>query len=187
MGYDPDIHHRRSIRFKGYDYGSVGAYYVTLCTENNLHLFGEIIDGQMLCNDAGKMIHRWYVELEHKFSDLRCDAFVCMPNHVQFIVMNGEKSRTSGAGEHVSIDEIATKGEHIGSPLRIPMPRPGMLMGTPLKTVVQWFKTMTTNDYLRGVKHKNWPHFVKKCGSEIITNILCVMIMISTKFVIIFH
>lgn len=30
-GYDPDIHHRRSIRLRGYDYTQAGAYFVTIC------------------------------------------------------------------------------------------------------------------------------------------------------------
>ncbi len=41
----------------------------------------------------------------------------------------------------------ATQGEHIGSPL---------------PTVVQWFKTMTTNEYIRGVKQHNWSRFTGK-------------------------
>jgi putative transposase len=44
MKYDSQIHHRRSIRFKGYDYSRQGAYFVTICVQNQECLFGEIID-----------------------------------------------------------------------------------------------------------------------------------------------
>ena len=54
----------------------------------NLGLFGEIIDGAMHHNPAGAMVERWYRELENKFTDIVCDAFVCMPNHVHFVVVN---------------------------------------------------------------------------------------------------
>jgi len=171
MEYNPEIHHRRSIRFKGYDYSSVGAYFVTLCVQANLRLFGNIIDGQMQLNPAGQMITKWYNELEYKFSDVHCDAFVCMPNHLHFIVVNiGKPKPPSVVGADLCVcpeSQIGSstykKGEHIGSPLRtLPVPIPGEHRGSPLPKVVQWFKTMTTNDYIRGVKHKNWPSFKGK-------------------------
>ncbi len=168
MRYNPDIHHRRSIRFKGYDYASVGAYYVTLCVEANIRLFGDIIDGQIKLNPAGQMITTWYNELEYKFPGIHCDAFVCMPNHLHFIVVNiGKPKSPSTVGADLCVcpgiqTEPSThkKGEHAGSPLRaLPIPVPGENKGTHLQTVVQWFKTMTTNDYIRGVKQKTWPPF----------------------------
>ena len=56
MKYNPDIHHRRSIRLKGYDYSKEGLYFITTCTQNRLCLFGEIEKGGMILNDAGIMI-----------------------------------------------------------------------------------------------------------------------------------
>lgn len=47
--------------------------------------------------------------------------------------------------------ENSMKGEHIGSPLH----------GSSLCHVIQWFKTMTTNEYIRGGKNKNWKPFNK--------------------------
>ena len=87
MIFDPAIHHRRSIRLRGYDYSQAGAYFVTICTQDRTCLFGEPLDGEMRLNEAGKMIERWSIELENKFPDIQCDAFVCMPNHVHFIVV----------------------------------------------------------------------------------------------------
>ncbi|MCD6234217.1 MAG: hypothetical protein J7K63_04165 [Candidatus Marinimicrobia bacterium] len=43
---NPEYHHRRSIRLKGYDYSQAGAYFVTMCTQNRECLFGEIVDGK---------------------------------------------------------------------------------------------------------------------------------------------
>ena len=56
MKYNPDKHHRHSIRLKGYDYAQLGAYFITICTQNRACLFGEIVDGEMMLNDAGKMV-----------------------------------------------------------------------------------------------------------------------------------
>ncbi|WP_052812731.1 type I restriction-modification system subunit M N-terminal domain-containing protein [Desulfonatronum thioautotrophicum] len=88
MKYDPAVHRRRSIRLREYDYAQAGAYFVTICAQDRRCLFGEIVDGGMRLYDAGTMIHRWYLELETKFPDIQCDAFVCMPNHVHFIMIN---------------------------------------------------------------------------------------------------
>ena len=54
--FDPDIHHRRSIRLKDYDYSQAGAYFLTVCTQNRECLFGEITSGRMMLNEAGKTV-----------------------------------------------------------------------------------------------------------------------------------
>jgi REP element-mobilizing transposase RayT len=96
------------------------------------------------------MVMRWYLELENKFPDIQCDACICMPNHLHFIVVNvgadlcvlpvHDAHSESTKNEHI-------KGEHVGSPLH---------------RVVQWFKTMTTNEYIREVNQKQWPRFEGK-------------------------
>lgn len=143
MKNNPDNYHRRSIRLKGYDYSRAGAYFVTVCTQNLVCLLGDVVDGKMMLNDAGRMVEQWYIELENKYPDIKCDKFVCMPNHTHFIVIN------VGADLRVRPDAVEhpSKGEHKSSPLR---------------NVVQWFKTMTTNTYIRGVKQHGWPPFAGK-------------------------
>ena len=54
MQYNPDLHHRRSIRLRDDDYSQAGAYFFTVCTHNHECLFGEIADGVMMLNAAGK-------------------------------------------------------------------------------------------------------------------------------------
>lgn len=153
-------YNRKSIRLKGYDYSQAGLYFVTICCQNREHFFGKIDnDGQLFLNESGKMIEKWYLELENKFPDIECGEYVVMPNHFHCIVINtGISVGTVGTdlrvcpntnndvvdailGEHV-LDKIL--GEHIGSPLH---------------RVVQWFKTMTTNEYIRGVNILGWKRF----------------------------
>ena len=131
MQYEPAIHHRRSIRLKGYDYSQAGAYFVTICAHNRECLFGEIVAGKMQWNEAGGMTMQWFSELENKFTDLQCDKFVIMPNHTHFIVVN------AGTDMRESTENW-------------------------LAHVVQWFKTMTTNEYIRSVKQHGWPLFPGK-------------------------
>ena len=81
MGY-----HRRSIRLKHYDYSQAGCYFVTICTQGRLHLFGEIVDGKMMLNEAGEMIHSLWYEIMDDFSHVYLHEFVIMPNHIHGII-----------------------------------------------------------------------------------------------------
>lgn len=167
--YNPNIHHRRSIRLKGYDYSQAGLYFITICVQNRECLFGNIENGNLNMNDAGMMVEKWYNELENKFSDIHCHEMIVMPNHFHCIIEN--VGTTVGADLRVcpnkpepfntvsekSFNTVSEKpfntvsenivGEHVGSPLHL---------------VVQWFKTMTTNEYIRGVKTLGWQPFNRK-------------------------
>ena len=79
---------RRSIRLQGYDYCRSGAYFVSICTKDRKCLFGDIENREMAMNDAGRMVDKWYVELENKFKDIRCDEYIIMPNHLHAIIQN---------------------------------------------------------------------------------------------------
>jgi REP element-mobilizing transposase RayT len=87
MADDSKEHSRRSVRLKGYDYSQAGAYYVTICTQGHTCLFGAIIDGHMVLNNAGMMVERWYAELQMKYPDVTTDKFIVMPNHFHAIII----------------------------------------------------------------------------------------------------
>ena len=123
---------RKSIRLKHYDYYGNGAYFITICTQNREHLFGEIIDDKMVLNMAGEMIAKWIYKLGNNFENIFINGMVIMPNHVHFVV------------------SIEKKGRDMALPLH------------GLSEMVQWFKTMTTNEYIRGVKSDIYPVFYKK-------------------------
>jgi len=106
---------RRSIRFPGYDYSRTGAYFVSICTKDRKCLFGNIINQEMVLNDAGRMVEKWYVELENKFQDIRCDEYIIMPNHTHAIIINIGKDPV-GADLCVCQNDHRhgrTPGEHI--------------------------------------------------------------------------
>jgi REP element-mobilizing transposase RayT len=77
---------RRSIRLQGYDYFQVGAYYITVCTRNRECLFGNVVDGQMQLNEAGKIIQSVWDELPHSYEGVALNAFIIMPNHVHGVI-----------------------------------------------------------------------------------------------------
>lgn len=87
MKYDPDKHHRRSIRLKGYDYTAAGMYFITICTYQRECLFGEIMDGEMQLNQLGQRVYACWQRLPFHFSNLSLDASVVMPNHIHGILV----------------------------------------------------------------------------------------------------
>lgn len=89
--YNPDIHHRRSIRFKEYDYSKRGAYLVTICTHQRIARFGEIVDGILNVNERGAIVQEIWNTLPNRFPGIDIDAFIVMPNHVHGILIRSEE------------------------------------------------------------------------------------------------
>ncbi len=101
MPYDPRVHHRRSIRLRGYDYAQPGLYCVTIVVQGRRTIFGEIVEGAMRANDVGRIVEEVWGELPAHFACADTDAFVLMPNHVHAIVVicePDERSNRVGAG-----------------------------------------------------------------------------------------
>jgi len=86
MKFDPEKHHRRSIRLKGYDYSKPGAYYVTICVHDRECLFGDIMDGEMHLNAYGKIVQTEWLESSEIRNEIELDAYQIMPNHFHGIV-----------------------------------------------------------------------------------------------------
>lgn len=86
MRYDPERHHRRSIRLKGYDYSRTGTYFVTICTWQRECLLGTVHDGVVQLSEAGVVVQQCWDDLPRRFPGLTLDAFVAMPNHVHGIL-----------------------------------------------------------------------------------------------------
>jgi putative transposase len=87
MTYNPDIHHRRSIRLKDYDYSSPGMYFITVCIQNrDRYLFGKINHGKMILNHFGEIIQEQWQLIPNRFNDITIDEFVVMPNHIHGIL-----------------------------------------------------------------------------------------------------
>ena len=86
MVYNPEKHHRRSIRLQGYDYTRPRGYFITVCTCQRKNLFGEIIDGTMKLNEYGKIAEQYWLEIPQHFPKTELDEFVIMPNHIHGII-----------------------------------------------------------------------------------------------------
>jgi REP element-mobilizing transposase RayT len=77
---------RHSIRLPGYDYARPGAYFVTTCTHGGESVFGEIVEGEVLLNEAGRIVQEEWARSASIRREIALDEFVIMPNHVHGIV-----------------------------------------------------------------------------------------------------
>jgi REP element-mobilizing transposase RayT len=81
------IHHaRRSLRYPDWDYSTPAAYFVTICTHEREHTFGEIRNGAMVLNNLGRCVEYWWLSLPSKYPNIELDQSVIMPNHIHGII-----------------------------------------------------------------------------------------------------
>ncbi len=103
MHYDPDKHHRRSIRLADYDYKQSGAYFITVCAKHRQCLFGEIADGEMRLNELGRAVEECWEWLAQRYQQVSLDAWIIMPNHLHGVIVlddfNKGGSRTAPTPE----------------------------------------------------------------------------------------
>ena len=64
MGYNPNIHHRRSIRLRNYDYSQAGLYFVTICVQDHVCLFGDIVNDEMVLNTEGVIVEECWMAIQ---------------------------------------------------------------------------------------------------------------------------
>jgi REP element-mobilizing transposase RayT len=165
--YNPQIHHRRSIRLAGYDYKQAGLFFITICVQNRKCLFGDIVesffeDGSGKCddgvwgsvegaptrgartlvlNDAGIMVEREWLLLPDRFPQIKLHEYIIMPNHFHGII---EIVRVSLVGAPIYENETQIhNNKHIGE-------------------IIGAFKSCSTNAYIAGVKTQSWPPFEKR-------------------------
>ena len=202
---------RQYIRLKEYDYAQAGLYFITICTHNRKCLFGNVADGKMVLNDAGKMIETQWQELTKRFPNIVLHQYVVMPNHVHGIIQivgtapvgaalvaarNNSPENPVGAplvGAHENNDaniQAPLVGDHENTvannnvvqnnnrattrvaPTDITGDNNGAAtraapttINTINKTIgdmMDAFKSITTVEYIRGVKNSGWPPFNAK-------------------------
>jgi len=134
LKYNPDIHNRRSIRLKGFDYSSEDSYDITICTQDRENLFGNVvgadsISARMELNHAGKMIENIYNETLNLYENVKSNICVIMPNHLHCII----------SISMADMESAPTIGD-----------------------VIQSFKRNTMVKYISGVKSGIYPPFNKR-------------------------
>ena len=134
MGYL--LNPRKNLRLKRYDYSNPGYYFVTICTKNRMRLFGDVVQGQMLLNDAGTMIQTVWQTLQQLYTSIRIDEFIVMPDHIHGIIIINKPmvgGKTTAPCSSIS-----------------------------LQNIIKNFKSYTTFKYIKHVQQYAWEPFEKK-------------------------
>lgn len=117
--YNPEIHHRKSIRLKGYNYAQEGLYFITLCIQDRENIFGTITNGVLTLNAIGTIaLKEWLHTIEVR-DNIKLHEYIIMPNHIHGIIEiikdksnpgdnEGFKSPTQTIGAIVRGYKIAT-------------------------------------------------------------------------------
>ena len=130
---------RKRMRLEGYDYSQNGSYFVTLCVNGRKNLFD--VEPNCVGNDpcvvpfktpTQNRIIHKWIHKTEENFNVRFDKYVIMKNHLHFII---------------NIFDESSSERHAGRSL---------------PKIMQWFKTMTTNDYIKEVKKGTLPPFDKK-------------------------
>lgn len=161
---------RQSIRLKRYDYGQVGAYFVTIVTQNRACLFGELVSDAVRLNESGEIVRGCWNEIPPHFPNVHLDDFVVMPNHLHGIIIIADSTHLTGQTHtfpkslgdphivgvtHASpkpVDDTRIVGQIHTFPKSRPLPR-----GTGAKTlgsIIGSFKSATTRR-IREFRHTN--------------------------------
>ena len=156
MKYDPDKHHRRSIRLQGYDYTQAGAYFITICVQYRECVLGDIVNGEIHLSEWGQVVQTEWDQLPRRFPNIETDAFAIMPNHIHGIVMIPGRWGTAGRAPTHRAPTVTV--ERFGQPL------PGSI-----PTIVRSFKSAITKriNALRGTpgvpfwQRNYWEHVVR--------------------------
>lgn len=145
--YNPNIHHRRSIRLKGYDYSQKGLYFITICVKDRECLFGEIVgvenfQPEMILNDAGKIADECWLGIPGHFPNVVLHEYIIMPNHVHGII-ELKRVDTVGTRHVVSLPDnsetFAGTSHMMSQQNQFSKPVPGSL-----SVIIQQYKSSVT-------------------------------------------
>jgi len=103
-----------STRLPDYDYSKPGGYFVTICTQNKTHCFGEIDNGKMILNEYGKIVENCWKKIPEHFTHITLDYFVIMPNHTHGIIIINPVETQHAASLHKQ-NKISVETQHAAS------------------------------------------------------------------------
>uniref|UniRef100_Q3ARJ0 Transposase IS200-like domain-containing protein n=1 Tax=Chlorobium chlorochromatii (strain CaD3) TaxID=340177 RepID=Q3ARJ0_CHLCH len=158
--YNPNIHHRRSIRLKDYDYTQVGLYFITICCQDRTCRFGRIENGEMILNEHGKIAHNEWMKTREIRPNVELGEFIVMPNHIHAIIRFLRRGELHSPNNNVVFDtplpfdnggvfKTPNNTGECNSPLRSPSQTVG--------AIVRGYKSSVTKQLgLMGFTEKLW-------------------------------
>jgi putative transposase len=120
---------RKSPRASWYDYTSPGWYFITICTKDRTHYFGEIQDGQMILNELWNICAQAIDQISTRKS-VDIHEWIVMPNHVHIVLVMSWYPTNVGADHQSALHNTNYKGDLLNRPYN----------GPSLSSIVKLFK-----------------------------------------------
>jgi len=149
MKYNPQIHKRRSIRLKGYDYSQAGLYFITICCEDRICRFGKIENGKMILNDYGTIACNEWEKLPDRFVNFKLDVFQIMPNHMHGIIALKPEGATLAVAKNDDNNQYDGNVQHGNTNIAGASPVPAV------PDIVGAYKSLVANRCLKIYKSHN--------------------------------
>ena len=159
MNFNPNKHHRRSIRLKGYDYSQAGLYFVTICCQDRICRFGKIENNEMILNEYGQIAFDEWMKLAERFSNFELDVFQIMPNHIHGVIRVGATlavAQNDGTVAQNDDDIVGNNGAVDGNIKATARVAPtNMATNMAVSDIVGAYKSLVANGCLKIYKSKN--------------------------------
>ena len=161
--YNPAIHHRRSIRLCGYDYSREGLYFITICCQDRICRFGNVVNGEMILNEFGRTAYNEWLKTSVIRNNVELHEFVIMPNHFHAIVRlcgggRGESHSPKNMPENRDVCNMPENRDVCNTPenrdvCNTPPRSPSQTIGA----IVRGYKSAVTKQLrLMGMNEKLW-------------------------------
>jgi len=111
----------KSSRMKGWDYSNSDAYFITICTKNRIHFFGDINNGIMCLNEIGGLVYNDWLNIPNRNPNIQLGEFIVMPNHIHgLLILNNdvETFRETSLRTNHSMSKISPKPNSISRIVR---------------------------------------------------------------------
>ncbi|MFA5769951.1 MAG: transposase [Patescibacteria group bacterium] len=143
-----NIYRIPSSRLSNWNYSENGYYFVTICTKEREHYFGEIINNKMNLSKIGKIVQKYWFEIPYHFPFVELDEFIVMPNHIHgiTIIKNQHNFVCRDVINHVSTENT---NKNIFSKIS-PMNKHS------LGAIIRWYKGRTTFEIRKQKFNFSW-------------------------------
>lgn len=136
-----------SARLQNWDYSWAGAYFITICTQNREHYFGEIKNKKMILSPIGVIADILWYEIPHYAKNVESEAFVVMPNHIHGILiinsyMDNDNTHIVETGHALSLSQ--TPNETSIQPITIGQQRFQNIGKNSISSIIGSYKSAVT-------------------------------------------
>jgi len=130
-----------STRLQGWDYSREGLYFVTICTHDRKHFFGEIVAGEMQLSPIGEIVAEEWQKTPQIRPNVELDERIIMPNHLHGIVVITHALKMSDSTNVETFQRNVSTGPDVSAKRPAPVAR---LQPNSLGSIIGQFKSVCT-------------------------------------------